>query len=80
MRYGYGDFIRGRMFMSCLREVFREFCGKKLDFRGLGGIGCWGSGGIWKGWLFLYWCCVGFLRILIYDKLVILWIFYYGGM
>lgn len=40
MRHGHGDFTRGRMFMSCLREVSREFCGKKPDPRGLGGTGC----------------------------------------
>lgn len=62
IKHGHWDFTRGRMFMSCLRDVSREFWGNMPDSRGLGGTGQWGSGTLRTP--FLYWRCIGPLRIL----------------
>lgn len=64
IKHGHWDFTRGRMFMSCLRDVSREFWGNMPDSRGLGGTGQWGSGTLRTP--FLYWRCIGPLRILTY--------------
>ena len=60
------DFTGGRMFMSCLRVLSREFCENQPDSRGLGGTDQWGIGGTTRGWPFPCWHWSSPLRILIY--------------
>ena len=60
MKQAHWDYTGGRMFMSCLRVLSREFCENQPDSRGLGGIG-----GTMRGWPFPCWRWSSPLRILI---------------
>ena len=62
MKQARWNYIGGRMFMSCLRVLSREFCENQPDSRGL-----WGIGGTTRGWPFPCWRWSSPLRILIYS-------------